>query len=93
VLSSLVICYFARGVHNGEPVLNALSVAGFGASADDLAALGANALSRKYAFQKRAGFDLVNQRIPKCTLDTPSPLGQIDEALLRRTLALSQAGI
>jgi aldehyde:ferredoxin oxidoreductase len=93
VLSSLVVCYFARGVYDGETIAKALAVAGFDASAEDLSALGAETLRRKYAFKKRAGFDLVNQRIPKRILETPSPLGQIDETFLRSTLALFQAGI
>jgi aldehyde:ferredoxin oxidoreductase len=93
VLSSLVVCYFARGVYDGETIAKALAVAGFDASAEDLSALGAETLRRKYAFKKRAGFDLVNQRIPKRILETPSPLGQIDKTFLRSTLALFQAGI
>ena len=93
VLSSLVVCYFARGVYDGETIRKALAVAGFDASAEDLSALGAETLHRKNAFKKRAGFDLANQRIPKRILETPSPLGQIDEAFLRRAMELFQASI
>jgi aldehyde:ferredoxin oxidoreductase len=93
VLSSLVVCYFARGVYDGETIQQALAVAGFEVSAADLSALGAETLRRKYAFKQRAGFDLVNQRIPKRILETPSPLGLLDEAYLRRSMELFQAGI
>jgi aldehyde:ferredoxin oxidoreductase len=91
VLSSLVVCYFARGVYDGETIQQALAVAGFEVSAADLSALGAETLRRKYAFKQRAGFDLVNQRIPKRILETPSPLGLLDEAY--RSMELFQAGI
>jgi aldehyde:ferredoxin oxidoreductase len=93
VLSSLVVCYFARGVYDGETIRKALAVAGFDFSTENLSTLGRETLRRKYAFKQRAGFDLVNQRIPRRILETPSPLGQIDEAFLRRTLSLFHTGI
>jgi aldehyde:ferredoxin oxidoreductase len=86
VLSSLVVCFFARGVYSPEVVQRALAVAGFERSAEDLARMGAETLRRKYAFKVREGFDLVNVRIPRRILETPSAWGTLEESFLRRAL-------
>ncbi len=87
VLASLVVCFFARGVYTPEVVGQALAVAGMPRSADDLARLGAETLARKQAFKTRAGFDPARLRIPRRILETPSPLGALDEDFLRRAIA------
>ncbi len=87
VLSSLVVCFFARGVYTPETVLRTLAVAGFERSADDLARLGVEVLRRKYDFKVRMGFDPAKLRIPRRILETPSPLGMLDETFLREVIA------
>ncbi len=93
VLTSLVICLFARGIYTEEAVLKALAVAGFNCSAQDLARLGAETLRRKNEFKAREGFDLVHVRIPGRILETPSPLGTVDESFMRQALALFAEGL
>lgn len=93
VLTSLVICLFARGVYTEEAVLKALTVAGFERTAADLAALGAETLRRKNAFKVREGFDLTQVRLPARIWETPSPAGPFDEAFLRAALAAFKAGV
>jgi aldehyde:ferredoxin oxidoreductase len=88
VLASLVVCFFARGVYTPETARQALTVAGFERSADDLAQLGTEILRRKYDFKKREGFDLAQLRIPRRILETPSALGPLDEDFLRRAMQL-----
>jgi aldehyde:ferredoxin oxidoreductase len=90
-LASLVVCFFARGVYTPQVVREALAVAGFDLSDDDLARLGRETLMRKHAFKAREGFDLAQQHIPRRVLETPSPLGQLDEAFLRRVLHIVAA--
>lgn len=87
VLSSLVVCFFARGVYDRETVLGALTVAGFDWNDADLERLGIDTLRRKYAFKQREGFDLATVRIPKRIIETPSPAGPFDEAFVRQALA------
>ncbi len=87
VLSSLVVCFFARKVYTPETVLQALATAGFERSADDLIRLGSDTLRRKYDFKTREGFDLAGLRIPRRILETPSPLGRLDKDFLRRAIA------
>lgn len=87
VLSSLVVCFFARGVYTPETVLQALTAIGWNRSPDDLARLGNETLRRKYEFKVREGFDPAALRIPQRILETPSPLGTLDEDFLRRAIA------
>ena len=93
VLASLVVCFFARGVYTPEVVLRALAAAGFERSADDLARLGAETLHRKYAFKRREGFDPAALRIPGRILETPSPLGLLDEDFLRQAISAFAAKV
>lgn len=93
VLTSLVVCLFARGVYTEETVLRALSTAGFDRSADDLARVGRETLRRKYGFKLREGFDPDKLRIPRRILETPSPRGAVEEEFLRRAIDRFATGI
>ena len=86
VLSSLVVCFFARGVYTPEIVQRALKEAGFERSVEELTQMGTETLRRKYAFKVREGFDLANLRIPNRILETPSAWGAFDEAFLREAM-------
>jgi aldehyde:ferredoxin oxidoreductase len=93
VLASLVVCFFARGVYTPETVLRALAVTGSEHTAEDLARLGTETLRRKYGFKMREGFDPAALRIPRRILETPSPLGPLEEEFLRRTIARFVEGV
>jgi aldehyde:ferredoxin oxidoreductase len=93
VLSSLVVCFFARGVYTPETILHSLAAAGLDRSPDDLARLGKETLRRKHDFKIREGFDPTALRIPRRILETPSPLGTLDEDFLHRTIAHFVEGI
>jgi aldehyde:ferredoxin oxidoreductase len=86
VLTSLVVCLFARGVYTEPVVLDTLAQAGFSCTAADLQTLGRDVLQRKNQFKQREGFDLEAVRIPRRILETPSPIGTIDERFVRQTL-------
>lgn len=86
VLSSLVICMFARGVYTADNVRAALATAGFEWQQNDLDVLGTDILRRKYAFKQREGFDLENVRIPGRIFKTPSPAGPFDVDFIKSTL-------
>jgi aldehyde:ferredoxin oxidoreductase len=93
ILASLVVCFFARGVYDQETVLRALATAGFERSTDDLGRLGEATLRRKHAFKGREGFDPAGLRIPGRILETPTPLGRLDEDFLRRAMACFVEGL
>jgi aldehyde:ferredoxin oxidoreductase len=93
VLTSLVICLFARGIYTEDVVLKALAVAGFNWSPKELNLLGAETLRLKNQFKAREGFDLTQVRIPRRILETPSPLGTVDETFMRQALAQFAADV
>jgi aldehyde:ferredoxin oxidoreductase len=86
VLSSLVICFFARGVYTPDIIQKALQTIGLAYTPEELSKLGAEILNLKHQFKKREGFDLVSIRIPNRILETPSSLGSIDGDFVRQTL-------
>jgi aldehyde:ferredoxin oxidoreductase len=86
ILSSLVVCFFSRGIYKTDTVKRALEVAGFKLSGDELLGLGEEILRNKQRFKIREGFRFEEQRAPRRVFNTPSPSGLIDEDMLRRTI-------
>jgi aldehyde:ferredoxin oxidoreductase len=91
VLTSLVICLFARKVYEPEIITEALSAVGLDRSIEELTELGGNILRSKAAFKQREGFEMTQLRIPKRVFETPSPAGPFDEDFVRRALAAYDA--
>lgn len=86
VLSSLVVCFFARGVYTPERVLEALKVTGFNLTADDLQKIGRQIHDLKYAFKFREGFSFDNIRVPERIFQTPSPVSGWDRAYINKAI-------
>lgn len=87
VLTSLVICLFARGIYTPDVVLQALAAVGIEKTENDLQRLGIETLHAKNVFKRQAGFDLRTVDIPRRILETPSPTGPVEEDFLREGLA------
>jgi aldehyde:ferredoxin oxidoreductase len=88
VLSSLVVCFFARGVYTPEVIQQALNTIAVEFSPNDLYLLGTETLQKKHQFKKQEGFKLSGIRIPRRILETPSSYGKIDENFMRQALAI-----
>ncbi|MFW6139211.1 MAG: aldehyde ferredoxin oxidoreductase N-terminal domain-containing protein [Spirochaetota bacterium] len=86
VLSSLVVCFFARKIYTPEVVSRALKISGCDYSDQDISRIGEKILAEKYAFKTREGFSADKLRIPGRILETPSPLGKIDSGYLREVV-------
>ena len=86
VLSSLVLCFFARGLYDLGTISNCLKVVGLDWDQESLEEFGKETLRRKYAFKVREGFDLKNLRIPRRITETPTPFGRLEEVELRSAL-------
>lgn len=78
VLSSLVLCFFARKLYAEEIVSRALKCCGFGLDAVRLKELGGVVLKAKFAFKVREGFDPRIGDLPERIFQTPAPGGAID---------------
>jgi aldehyde:ferredoxin oxidoreductase len=87
VLSSLVVCFFARGLYKDDVVVRALALSGLSFTAPDLARIGREIHSLKYAFKFREGFSFDNLRIPHRICETPAPAGPVEEAFIREAIA------
>ncbi|MEW6003309.1 MAG: aldehyde ferredoxin oxidoreductase family protein [Nitrospirota bacterium] len=86
ILSSLVVCFFARGVYKPDTVIKALNLTGFDLSQDDLNQIGEDIHWEKYRFKIREGFSLENIRIPRRIFETLSPAGRLDEGFIRKAI-------
>ena len=83
ILSSLVICFFAREIYKLDTVLKTLHLAGFDLAPEDLYRIGEEIHKAKYRFKTREGFSLDNLRMPKRIFETPSSIGKLDEEFIR----------
>lgn len=86
VLSSLVVCFFARGVYKPEVVVKALEPLGFEVTVEDLRRIGWEIYVEKYKLKMDMGFNVEKLRIPKKILQTPTPHGVIREEFIREAL-------
>jgi aldehyde:ferredoxin oxidoreductase len=86
ILSSLVVCFFARGIYTPEVVSQLLAVSDFHLQQDDLTRIGCEVHREKYRFKVKAGFDVDNLRIPARIFETPSPVPNLDEDYMRKAL-------
>lgn len=87
ILSSLVVCFFARGIYKPDVVCRALAVAGVNLSEDDLTRLGREILAAKHRFKLREGFDWATYPLPRRMFETPALGHAISEAELRQAVA------
>jgi aldehyde:ferredoxin oxidoreductase len=86
ILSSLVVCFFAREIYKKEVVARALQLSGFAVEPDALMDIGKEIHREKYRFKMREGFGLDRLRIPKRILETPSLVADWDENYLIKVL-------
>ena len=93
ILSSLVICFFARGIYSPELVTRLLAAAGFDLSEGDLQRLGREIHTEKYRFKVREGFTLDTVRLPERIFETAAPVSGLDEKYLKEALAYAQKTI
>ncbi|RLI29701.1 MAG: aldehyde:ferredoxin oxidoreductase [Candidatus Hecatellales archaeon] len=88
ILSSLVVCFFARNIYSPEVVCKALRVLGYEHTPESLQELGLEILKSKFQFKFREGFSFDKLRIPERILETPSPHGKIGREWLEEALNL-----
>jgi aldehyde:ferredoxin oxidoreductase len=79
ILSSLVVCFFARGIYDQETVLKSLEVSGIRMTFEDLEKLGLEIVNLKNRFKIRHGFNPKDLRLPSRIFETESSRGLIRE--------------
>lgn len=90
VLSSLVICFFARGIYKPELTIKAFKPLGIEFTEDSLKTIGKKILKAKYEFKVREGFNLTKLRIPERIFQTPAPAGEILKESIMKALSLAE---
>ena len=73
ILSSIVICFFAREIYDRDTVLRCLKAAGFDLDVDRLLKTGRDIHREKFRFKAREGFTFDGLRIPERILETKAP--------------------
>jgi aldehyde:ferredoxin oxidoreductase len=86
VLSSIAICFFARGIYTPEMVSKALSTLNIDLSPEQLIKTGRQILQDKYRFKIREGFDFNKLNIPKRIFETKAPAGFINEDFYKKAI-------
>jgi aldehyde:ferredoxin oxidoreductase len=79
ILTSLVICYFARELYTPDIVMEALRLSGFDLDEAAMKRIGEEIHTEKFRFKIREGFSFDTLRIPKRIYQTLSGAGMIDE--------------
>lgn len=83
ILSSLVVCFFARGLYQPDIVLKALQLTGFCLTRKELNSIGEEIHRQKYSFKMRHGFSLDEVYLPKRILEAGTPVGVLDETYMK----------
>ena len=86
ILSSIVICFFAREIYDGNTVLTCLKAAGFDLDEDRLLKIGRDIHREKFRFKTREGFTFEGLRIPERILKTKAPATGLSEEYIRAAL-------
>jgi aldehyde:ferredoxin oxidoreductase len=86
ILTSLVVCLFARGIYESGVVLRALEVCGLELDDEGLDRIGSETLRKKFDFKLREGFKPEDLKVPGRILETETPFGKIDEGYLRESV-------
>jgi len=87
ILSSLVCCFFARGIYSPEKVLEALKFAGYDLTPEDLTSIGKEIYKSKYNYKVQEGFSLTDYKLPERIYQTPSATGLISKEYVEAAIA------
>lgn len=93
VLSSLVVCFFARGIYTPPMVCEALATTDQRLVTDEsgLRKTGRATLARKQKFNAAKGGDPAQMRVPERIFETDTPWGKLDRGYLQDALAYASS--
>jgi len=90
ILSSLVICFFARGIYKSELISKAFKTIGKEFNEKKLKKIGLKILKEKYRFKKREGFIIKNLEIPERIFQTETPSGKLSKEIFNEGLKIAE---
>ena len=86
VLSSLVVCFFARGIYTAEVISKAFKPLGFEISEEELRKIGEGIYREKLKLKVAMGFDPSKLRFPKRIFEVDSLHGRLEEEFIERAM-------
>ncbi len=93
VLTSLVLCLFARGVYTPQVVVEAFKPLKWEVGENDLKEIGKKIHLLKIKYKLDEGFDYSKLRFPKRIFETPTPHGNISPEFMSTAVELYRARI
>ncbi|MFB0560916.1 MAG: aldehyde ferredoxin oxidoreductase family protein [Candidatus Lokiarchaeia archaeon] len=88
ILSSLVVCFFARGVYTPDTITKTLKTVNLNLTEEELMKTGEKILKEKYKFKSREGFNFNHLKIPTRILETESPHKTIKKEVIEEAVKL-----
>ncbi len=86
ILSSLVVCFFARAIYKPALVSETLRTLGYCLEQENLFQVGKKIHSEKYRFKKQCGFSLDKLSFPERIFQTDTPAGKLDKNYMKETI-------
>ncbi|MGA1865612.1 MAG: aldehyde ferredoxin oxidoreductase family protein [bacterium] len=86
ILSSLVVCFFARALYKPDLIVRALSLSGFDFNEDDLNRIGEQIYNEKIRYKMQEGFSFDNMQIPSRIFETPTPVREMSREYILKAL-------
>ncbi len=86
VLSSLVVCFFARGIYTAEIISKAFKPLGYEISEEELKKVGEEIYKEKLKLKVAMGFDPNKLRFPKRIFEVESLHGKLKEEFVERAI-------
>lgn len=93
LLSSLTVCFFARGIYKLNIIKECLNAVGYNFTEEELSKLGQDIYYDKYKFKFREGFKFENLHIPKRIYETPDLTGLITPEFIKEGLEYAKSKI
>jgi len=87
ILSSIVVCFFARGIYNNMGLISELlALMNINHTAEDLKRIGKEIHAEKFRFKFREGFSFDNLKLAERIYKIKAPTGYIDRDYIERAL-------
>lgn len=93
ILSSITVCFFARGIYDLNLVSDSLKLLGFNYTGDQLMEIGKQIHLNKYKFKRREGFNFDKLHIPERIYETKDPTGKITKKFIHTGLKYADSMI
>jgi len=93
ILSSLNLCFFARGIYTMDVIKRGLKSVGLDLTEDEINNIGERVYAEKYSFKYREGFSFENQKWPQRIFDTKSPSIEFDKKFMEDAITYAEKKI